>query len=73
MSNNRIAKIIRVGTSLAIVLPAGLCRELNIIRGTLFGIIVNTPDILSLHKVKVVDENNTGELKDNSVPMIKNG
>ena len=73
MSTNRVAKIIRVGTSLAIVLPAGLCRELGILRGSLFEIMVNDANRIMLTKIRVVSEEDFGEPSDLSVPIIKNG
>lgn len=73
MDNLRVVKVIRVGTSLAVVLPANLCRELNIARGSRFVIQVADEATLLLIKAKVVNAEDTGLQNDPALPTIKNG
>ena len=53
------SKIIKVGNSLAIVIPAQICRDLEIRRGDFLEITVGSRYEIILQKIKVVRE---GEL-----------
>ena len=73
MSDIRPVKIIRIGSSLALVLPVGVCRDLKINRGDFLNLRVADGNTIFISKIKVVNAEDTGELKDNSLPTIKNG
>lgn len=73
MLPNRTAKCIRVGNSLAFILPAQLCRDLHITRDTFLSIQVASPDSLVLTRAKVVAADSSGEEKDPALLTIQHG
>lgn len=60
MADVRPIKIIKVGSSLAIILPAPICRDLGINRGDYFDLAIGGPDIVVIQKIDITRQ---GEFK----------
>ena len=64
-------KIIKVGNSLALVISAQVCRDLNIRRGDYFDLFISDRNIMVARRLKILAEGEFGEARDFSVPVIK--
>jgi len=56
MYERQTSKIIKVGDSLGLIIPAVVCRDLDIDRGDFFEIAVYDRDVLFARRVKVVPQ-----------------
>ena len=72
MINPRPVKIMRVGSSLCLVIRAGIARELGINRGDYFDLRIGDPDTMVARRLKVVDANNFEEARDKEIEILKN-
>ena len=73
MKQARYSKVIKVGDSLAVVIPAGVARELKLIRGDYLDLAIVDYDTIIAKRLKVVEHGNFEERKDDTVPSVNNG
>lgn len=67
----RFVKVIRVGTSLALCIPAQVCRDLVIRRGEYFDLLISDRDTMVARRIKIAPEGVFGEARDINIPIQK--
>ena len=69
----RLTKIIKVGSSLAFVIPAYVCRELLLRRGDYLDLVISDQDTIIAKRLKVVGGDNFEERQSSALPKINYG
>lgn len=64
-------KIIKVGTSLAFIIPVAVCDALGIVRGEYFELSVSDTNTMLARRCRVVGVDDVGESIDNNLPQIQ--
>lgn len=67
----RPIKVLKVGSSLGIVLPVEICEELNIHRGEFFAVRVTDVQTIFLRRINSVEFGDIGPVRDKNLPVIK--
>ena len=67
----RFQRIIRVGHSLALIIPASVCRDLDIRRGEYFDLLISDRSKIVARRLKIIAFGEFGEERDSSLPVIK--
>ena len=63
-------KIIKVGDSLALIIPAQVCRDLEIRRGDYFELTIRDRDLMVARRLKILTEENFGEARETNLPIV---
>ena len=69
----RPVRIIRIGDCTGFIIPAQVCRDLNIRRGDYFDLVISDLNTMVVQRLKIVREGEFGEARDNKLPIIKHG
>ena len=63
-------RVIKVGDSLALIIPAPVCRDLKIRRGDFFDLLIGDSETIVARRLKVVAEDKFEGARDSDLPII---